>query len=106
MFRLAAGLTLPSARVAAPRRTVDIRAIDGPLTPTDRIFTTQHYGHPKVDVATYALRISGLVDRPISLSLDEIRKLPRTELVFGFESPGAGRSRASPYAAQIRRSED
>jgi DMSO/TMAO reductase YedYZ molybdopterin-dependent catalytic subunit len=70
------------------RRTLDIRTIDGPLTPSDRFFTTQHYGHPRVDPATYALRISGLVDRPMSLSFDEIRKLPRTELVFGFECSG------------------
>src|SRR2546430_12064869 len=38
------------------RRIIDIRAINGPFTPKDQFFTTQHYGHPKVDVATYKLR--------------------------------------------------
>ena len=34
---------------AADRRTLDIRKIDGPFTPRDQFFTTQHYGHPEVD---------------------------------------------------------
>src|SRR5213076_2627609 len=53
---------------AADRRTLDIRKIDGPFTPKDQFFTTQHYGHPEVDPATFHLRISGLVDRPKALS--------------------------------------
>ncbi len=31
---------------AADRRQLDVRKIDGPLTPKDQFFTTQHYGHP------------------------------------------------------------
>jgi DMSO/TMAO reductase YedYZ molybdopterin-dependent catalytic subunit len=73
---------------AADRRTLDIRKIDGPLTPKDQFFTTQHYGHPVVDPATFALKVSGLVDRPKSLTLDELRKMRSTELVFGFECSG------------------
>jgi DMSO/TMAO reductase YedYZ molybdopterin-dependent catalytic subunit len=70
------------------RRTLDIRKIDGPFTPKDQFFTTQHYGHPVVDPATFALKISGLVERPKSFSLDELRKMRRTEVVVGFECSG------------------
>jgi DMSO/TMAO reductase YedYZ molybdopterin-dependent catalytic subunit len=73
---------------AADRRTLDIRRIDGPLTPKDQFFTTQHYGHPEVDPATFRLRISGLVDRPKSLSLDDLRKMGTAELIAGFECSG------------------
>ena len=72
----------------ADRRIIDIRTIDGPLTPRDQFFTTQHYGHPELDPATFRLKISGLVDRPMSLSLDDLRGLPGTDLVFGFECSG------------------
>jgi DMSO/TMAO reductase YedYZ molybdopterin-dependent catalytic subunit len=72
----------------ADRRTLDIRKIDGPITPRDQFFTTQHYGHPEVDPATFHLKISGLVDRPKSLSLDELRKMSSAELVAGFECSG------------------
>jgi DMSO/TMAO reductase YedYZ molybdopterin-dependent catalytic subunit len=73
---------------AADRRIIDIRTIDGPFTAKDQWFTTQHYGHPKVDVATYKLQVSGLVDRPLSLSFDDLRKMGSRELVAGFECSG------------------
>ena len=70
------------------RRIIDVRDIDGPITPRDQWFTTQHYGHPEIDRAIYRLTVSGLVDRPLSLSLGELREMPSTELVFGFECSG------------------
>src|SRR2546427_2875741 len=73
---------------SADRRILDIRKIDGPFTPKDQFFTTQHYGHPEVDLATFRLKVSGLVERPKSLSLEELRKMGRAELVAGFECSG------------------
>jgi len=73
---------------AADRRVIDIRTIAGPFTPKDQFFTTQHYGHPMVDLATYKLRISGLVDRPMAWSIDELRRMGTKELVAGFECSG------------------
>ena len=70
------------------RRLLDIRKIDGPFTPKDQFFTTQHYGHPEVDPATFRLKVTGLVDQPMSLSLDELRRCASTELVAGFECSG------------------
>ncbi len=70
------------------RRTLDIRKIDGPLTPKDQFFTTQHLGHPVIDPATFALQVSGLVERPRSFSLAELQRMRGTELVFGFECSG------------------
>ena len=70
------------------RRLLDIRTIDGPFTPKDKFATTQHYGHPDVDPATFKLKVSGLVNRPKSLSLDELKKMGGTELVAGFECSG------------------
>ncbi len=69
-------------------RTLDIRKIDGPFTPPDQFFTTQHYGHPTVDAATYSLKVSGMVTQPQSLSLDDLKKLGTRELVAGFECSG------------------
>ena len=73
---------------AVDRRIIDIREIHGPITPKDQFFTTQHYGHPKVDLANFRLKISGLVDRPIALSLDDLRRMGGKELVAGFECSG------------------
>ena len=78
--------TFPPA--AVDRRTFDVRKIDGPFTPKDQFFTTQHYGHPDVDLASYRLKISGSVERPTSLSLDDLKKMRGAELIAGFECSG------------------
>ena len=70
------------------RRLLDIRTIDGPFTPKDKYATTQHYGHPVVDPATFKLKVTGLVERPKQLSLDDLKKLGTTDLVAGFECSG------------------
>ena len=70
------------------RRIIDIRKIDGVFTPINQFFTTQHYGHPEIDTATYRLRVSGLVDEPLALSLADLRAMPSRELIFGFECSG------------------
>jgi DMSO/TMAO reductase YedYZ molybdopterin-dependent catalytic subunit len=74
--------------VPPDRRTLDVRTINGPFTPPDKFATTQHYGHPEVDMATYKLKVSGLVDKPIQLSLDDLKKMGGTDLVAGFECSG------------------
>jgi DMSO/TMAO reductase YedYZ molybdopterin-dependent catalytic subunit len=73
---------------AADRRQLDIRTITGPLTPKDQFFTTQHYGHPVIDPEMFRLKVTGLVDKPLSLSLEALRGMRRTELVAGFECSG------------------
>lgn len=73
---------------APDRRLLDTRTIEGPFTPKDQFFTTQHYGHPAVDPATYRLKVSGLVTKPLALSLDELRKMKPAELVAGLECSG------------------
>src|SRR3989441_8775608 len=73
---------------APDRRNLDIRTIDGPFTPKDQFFTTQHYGHPVVDPAAFRLKISGLVEHPLSLSLDDLKKIRNSDLIAGFECSG------------------
>jgi DMSO/TMAO reductase YedYZ molybdopterin-dependent catalytic subunit len=73
---------------AADRRIIDIRKIDGVFTPKDQFFTTQHYGHPDVDPAAFRLKVSGLVNKPIELSLDDLKKMKSTDVIFGFECSG------------------
>jgi len=70
------------------RRMLDVRTIDGPFVAPDKFATTQHYGHPDVDAATYKLKVTGLVNNTKALSLDDLKKLGSTELVAGFECSG------------------
>jgi DMSO/TMAO reductase YedYZ molybdopterin-dependent catalytic subunit len=73
---------------APDRRLLDTRALNGPFTPKDQFFTTQHYGHPEIDPAAFRLKVSGLVNSTLALSLDDLRKMGNTELIAGFECSG------------------
>ncbi len=84
------------------RRFLDLREIDGPYTPADKFFTTQHYGHPHVDGATFRLQVTGLVNSPKEMSLDDIRSLGETELVAGFECSGNSRRAMQGLASNAR----
>jgi DMSO/TMAO reductase YedYZ molybdopterin-dependent catalytic subunit len=94
-------------------RIIDIRTIRSVFTPRDQFFTTQHHGHPDLDPATYRLRVSGLVDRSLELSLADLRAMPSRELAFGFECSGNrgpqnglssnGRWRGVPLRAVLER---
>src|SRR5262245_6555049 len=70
------------------RRQLDVQTIDGPFTPKDKFFTTQHYGHPDVDPATYKLKVTGLVNQTKAFSLDDLKRMGGKELIAGFECSG------------------
>ena len=79
----------PLTLVRGPeRRIIDVRMIDSPFVSRNIFATTQHYGHPVIDPATYQLRVSGLVDQPLGLSIDDLRGMASTEMVIGFECSG------------------
>jgi DMSO/TMAO reductase YedYZ molybdopterin-dependent catalytic subunit len=77
-----------NANPAPDRRMYDTRTLSTIYTPKDEFFTTQHYGHPEVDPVAYRLKVGGLVNSPLALSLDEIKKMGGAQLVAGFECSG------------------
>jgi DMSO/TMAO reductase YedYZ molybdopterin-dependent catalytic subunit len=72
----------------APTRMLDIRKINGLITPKDQFFAIQHYNRPEVDGASYRLKLSGLVNKPAELSLADIRGMKSVDLVAGYECSG------------------
>ena len=49
------------------------------ISPGEHFFSVGHYGTPEVDLASWKLEVGGLVDKPRSLSLDEIKARPAKE---------------------------
>ena len=62
------------------------------ITPKEDFFAVSHYGPGKVDMATWRLEIAGLVKKPKSFSLDEIKSRRRKEIVATLECSGNGSS--------------
>lgn len=80
--------TFSTGDSAGQRRLLDIRKIDGPLTPANQFFYIQHKNQPKIDPAAYRLKISGLVKKPAELSLAEIKAMRPMEMTAGYECSG------------------
>jgi len=72
----------------APRRTFDIRTIDGLIVPKDKFFVTQHFNQPQIDANTYRLKLSGMVNKPLELSLADLKKMRSTDMILGYECSG------------------
>src|SRR3954469_4417730 len=67
------------------RRMLDIRKIDGSITPNDQFFFIQHYDRPEIDSASYKLKFTGLVTKPAELSLADLQGMRSVDLVNGYE---------------------
>jgi DMSO/TMAO reductase YedYZ molybdopterin-dependent catalytic subunit len=63
-------------------------ALDTWLTPNDQFFTVGHYDKPVLDPATWRLQIGGLVQQPMTLTLDDLKARPRQEVTFTLECSG------------------
>jgi sulfite oxidase len=66
------------------------------ITPTDRFFVRSHHYTPDVNLSDWHLSISGEVEHPVTLTMDEIKKLPRVEMVAVLECAGNGRALYEP----------
>ena len=63
--------------------------LTGIITPSSLHYTTQHfYGIPTIDPASHRLLIHGLVERPLSFSVDELKRLPFVSRVYFIECIG------------------
>jgi DMSO/TMAO reductase YedYZ molybdopterin-dependent catalytic subunit len=80
--------TFNPAPANGARRMLDIRKIDGNITPNDQFFFIQHYNKPEIDLATYKLRFTGLVTKPTELSLPDLQGMRSVDLVNGYECSG------------------
>jgi DMSO/TMAO reductase YedYZ molybdopterin-dependent catalytic subunit len=62
--------------------------LDSWLTPHDKFFTVAHYNMPRLDDKSWTLEITGLVQRPLSLTLEQLQARPRQEVDFTLECAG------------------
>ena len=70
------------------------------ITPVDRFFVRCHTYFPeRVNLSDWRLKIDGVVNQPLTLTMDDLKKLPRVELVGVLECAGNGRSFYQPRVA-------
>jgi DMSO/TMAO reductase YedYZ molybdopterin-dependent catalytic subunit len=76
-----------------PPERLDWETLDAWLTPQDQVFGVQHYGIPDFKYDSFRLEIGGLVDRPPSLTLEQLKALPKKEVLMTLECSGNGSSK-------------
>ena len=63
------------------------------LTPQDQAFNVQHYGVPEFSEPGFKLEITGLVARPRTLTMADVKALPRKDQLMTLECSGNGSSK-------------
>lgn len=89
------GLTARPPQLETPFAVYD----QGVITPNDAFFVRYHLADlplDSIDLATYRLAVDGLVDTPLSLSLDELKAMSPVELVAVNQCSGNGRGFFQP----------
>ena len=82
--------------LAARNHGMPLETLRDDITPPGLHYLLIHYDIPAVDPEAYRLEVAGDVERPLTLSLDELRRRERRALPVTFECAGNGRARLSP----------
>ena len=99
-----ASATDPSKMITRSPRPADLEMpLDGFhdwITPVDRFFVRCHTYFPeRANLSDWRMKIDGVVNQPLTLTMDDLKKLPRVELVGVLECAGNGRSFYQPRVA-------
>jgi DMSO/TMAO reductase YedYZ molybdopterin-dependent catalytic subunit len=64
--------------------------------PSEHFYRRNHFPIPRLDEATFRLEVKGLVARPLTLEMSEVRSFPARDLVATLECAGNGRTLFRP----------
>jgi DMSO/TMAO reductase YedYZ molybdopterin-dependent catalytic subunit len=73
--------------------------LGGVVMPNARFYVRNHFQIPALDPATFRLNVGGRAERPLQLSLADLRQLPSKSVVVTLECAGNGRTRFDPPIA-------
>ncbi|HEX3346178.1 MAG TPA: molybdopterin-dependent oxidoreductase, partial [Polyangiaceae bacterium] len=88
-----------------PNLEMPERLLAHDFTPNDAMFVRWHESllPTSIDTATYRLKVGGHVERPLALSLDELRaRFPVTSVVAVNQCSGNGRNAFSPRVPGVQ----
>jgi DMSO/TMAO reductase YedYZ molybdopterin-dependent catalytic subunit len=98
--------TMPPGAVGQIIRQKDPENLEFPFqslntftTPNEQFYVRSHFPKPAIDVQAWRLRIEGLVDRELQLSLADLMNLPVKQRMVTLECAGNGRIFLVPKAS-------
>jgi DMSO/TMAO reductase YedYZ molybdopterin-dependent catalytic subunit len=90
------GITAAELRLAARNHAMPLEALRDDITPAGLHYLLIHYDIPAVDPEAFRLEITGAVERPMTLSLRELREREGVAEPITFECAGNGRALLEP----------
>jgi len=66
----------------------DTRNINSFYSSYDQFYVVQHYGQPELNLSNYRLRVTGMVDNPMELTLQDVMNRDVQEMDIGWECGG------------------
>jgi DMSO/TMAO reductase YedYZ molybdopterin-dependent catalytic subunit len=90
------GITQEELRLAARNHGLPLEALRYDLTPAGLHYLLIHYDIPAVDPDAFRLEVGGAVERPLTLSLADLRERARHAEPVTFECAGNGRALLEP----------
>jgi len=91
-------LTFEELQLATRNRGMPLEALRYDLTPTGLHYLLVHWDIPLVDASTWRLQLGGRLQKPMELTLGQIRGMPRQTIPVTLECAGNGRARMTPRA--------
>jgi len=72
------------------------------ITPVEHFFVRTHVAVPMVNVAEWRLKVEGHISTPLTLTMDDLLKMPSSGLVAVLECAGNGRAFFDPPVAGLQ----
>ena len=85
-------INLDELQLAARNHGLPLELLREPITPAGLHYLLIHFDIPHVDPDTWRLEIGGLVERPLELSLADLRARPAQTIAVTLECAGNGRA--------------
>ena len=93
-----AEITLEELELAARNHGLPLEALRYDVTPVGLHYLLIHFDIPAVDEQEWRLRIGGRVERPLELTLADLRRRPSRTVAVTLECAGNGRALLEPRA--------
>jgi sulfane dehydrogenase subunit SoxC len=90
------GITPAELRLAARNHGLPLEALRDDITPAGLHYLLIHYDIPRVDPESFRLELDGAVERPLELSLADLRERAAVTEPITFECAGNGRALLEP----------
>jgi DMSO/TMAO reductase YedYZ molybdopterin-dependent catalytic subunit len=92
-------ITVEELQLAARNHALPLESLRHEITPVGLHYLLIHFDIPDVDARTWRLEVGGRVERPLTLSLEDVQARPARAVAVTMECAGNGRALLAPRAA-------